>query len=398
MIDVPTESIKMETERINALKRYDILDTPPDGCFDHITKLASRFLNVPIAIVSLVDTDRIWFKSHYGLDVHQLDREAGLCSSAILSDELYVVENAITDPRTLSNSLVAGEFGLRFYAAVPIKVRGGFNLGTLCVIDKKPRTISKAEKDILTDLAEIIVDQLELRLEARKASESQNQMLGMVAHELKNPLTTIPLYTGLLKEKLQGKEDLEQMCCQIEKASKRMQSLIHEVLETARLQANEIHLKKKHLDLAVIVARVTAINLILANAKQQKLYLDIADNIMLHADETKMAEIFDNLISNAIKYSPVGSEISVKLKALNQRAVFEVTDQGPGFSEEDKKRLFLPFTRLSARPTAGENSTGIGLSIVKILVEAHGGHVTAENNVGKPGAHFIVEIPTNIEN
>ncbi len=397
MIEIPAISVKKESERIDTLKRYEILDTPPDGSFDHITKLASRFLKVPIAIVSLVDTDRIWFKSHYGLDIHQIDREEGLCSSAILSDDLYLVENAITDPRTLSNSLVAGEFGLRFYAAVPIKVRGAFNLGTLCVIDKKPRTISKAEKEILTDLAEIIVDQLELRLEARKASESQNQMLGMVAHELKNPLTTIPLYVGLLKEKLQGKEELEQMCCQIEKASKRMQSLIHEVLETARLQANEIHLKKKYFDLGVIVARITAINLILANAKQQKIYLDIADNIMLFADETKMAEIFDNLISNAIKYSPPGSEILVNLKMVNEKAVFEVTDQGPGFTEADRKRLFMPFSRLSARPTGGENSTGIGLSIVKILVEAHGGHVTAENNIGKPGAHFVVEIPASPE-
>jgi signal transduction histidine kinase len=386
-------NVQSETERIRALKKYDILDTPPDGSFDHITKLASLFLKVPIAIVSLVDTDRIWFKSHFGLDVQQIDREEGLCASAILSDDLYMVENAITDPRTLSNSLVAGEFGLRFYAAVPIKVREGYNLGTLCIIDKKPRSISEEEKEILSKLAEIIVDQLELRLEARKANEKQNQMLGMVAHELKNPLSTIPLYAGLLKEKIKGKDDLENMCNHIEKASKRMQTLIHEVLETARLQAHEIHLKKNYFDIAVVIARVTAINLVLATAKKQKLYLDITDNVMVHADENKMAEVFDNLINNAIKYSPAGSEISIKLKPGQQKAIFEVIDQGPGFTEVDKERLFMPFTRLSARPTGGENSTGIGLSIVKMLVDAHGGTINADNNIEKAGAHFIVEIP-----
>ena len=108
-----------EAERLDALRRYQILDTPPDGAFDHITEVAASLFRVPIAIVSLVDHDRIWFKSHHGLDAQQIGRDPGLCASAIISDEVYYLRDAPDDPRSLANPLVAGSLGLRFYAAAP---------------------------------------------------------------------------------------------------------------------------------------------------------------------------------------------------------------------------------------------------------------------------------------
>ena len=131
-----------EPQRMLAVQRYDILDTPPDGAFDRIAALAARLFDVPIAIVSVVDTDRIWFKAHHGLDVTQIDREPGLCASAILGDRPLDRQDAATDPRTLANPLVAGEFGLRFYAGAPLTTHDGYNLGTLCVIDHEPREIT----------------------------------------------------------------------------------------------------------------------------------------------------------------------------------------------------------------------------------------------------------------
>lgn len=160
------DPIAVEKERLKTLKKYNILDTPPDGSFDRITKLAAILLDVPISIVTLVDTDRIWFKSRYGVDVQQIGRDPGLCASAILSDEFYEVGDTRTDPRTLANPLVASEFGLRFYAAVPLKVKDGFNLGTLCVLDKKPRYLTQQQKETLQYLADITIDQIELRLAA----------------------------------------------------------------------------------------------------------------------------------------------------------------------------------------------------------------------------------------
>jgi len=158
-----------EAERMAAVRRYDVLDTPPDGAFDRITSLAARLFDVPIAIVTIVDTDRIWFKSHHGLDVEEIERERGLCASAILHAGPRVITDAAFDPRTLANPLVAGELGLRFYAGVPLTTHDGYNLGTLCVIDQKPRDATAHELEILADLAALVMDELELRLSAKRS-------------------------------------------------------------------------------------------------------------------------------------------------------------------------------------------------------------------------------------
>lgn len=165
----------LEEARLEAVRRYDILDTPPDGAFDRVTALAARFFSVPIAIVSIVDHDRVWFKSHHGIDVQEIGRAPGLCASAVLQDAPWIVNDAAVDPRTLDNPLVAGELGLRFYAGVPLKVRGGWNLGTLNVIDVEPRELTAEELDTLEDLASIVVDELELRLASREALETRRR-------------------------------------------------------------------------------------------------------------------------------------------------------------------------------------------------------------------------------
>ena len=131
--------------------------------------------DVPVAIVSVVDADRIWFKSHHGIDFDEIPRDDGLCASAILQDGPSVVTDAPRDPRALSNHLVAGEFGLRFYAGVPLKTSGGHNLGTLCVLDFNPREFAPEEAGTLEDLAGMVVSELELRLARRRASVAAHE-------------------------------------------------------------------------------------------------------------------------------------------------------------------------------------------------------------------------------
>ena len=157
-----------EIERLAALHSYEILDTPPDGAFDRITALAARHFHVPVALVSLVDEDRIWFKSRHGLDAEQIPRSPGLCASVIFSDEAYVVRNALEDPRTLANPLVAGAMGLRFYAAVPLVTHDGHRLGTMNIIDFVPRELDAAGLSDLYEFAGLVMDQMDLRLSARK--------------------------------------------------------------------------------------------------------------------------------------------------------------------------------------------------------------------------------------
>ncbi len=159
----------IENKRIENLHKYEILDTPPDGYFDEITSLATKIFNVPIAIITLVDTDRIWFKSSFGIDAEEIPRNPGLCSSAIMSEEIYIVEDARKDPRSLSNPLVAGIMGLQFYAAAPLRSRDGYNLGTICLIDKEPRRLDPHETSMLRQLSRIVMAQFELILQTRLA-------------------------------------------------------------------------------------------------------------------------------------------------------------------------------------------------------------------------------------
>lgn len=165
--DIASDAEATERARLAAVARYDILDTPRDGAFDRIAALAARLLDVPIATVSIVDADRIWFKAAYGLEgVTQIGRDPGLCASAIMQDTPYVVSDAFTDPRTAENPLVHGELGVRFYAAAPITTSDGHRLGTVNVLDTRPRQLDDVDVTTLQDLAVVVMDQLELRLSA----------------------------------------------------------------------------------------------------------------------------------------------------------------------------------------------------------------------------------------
>lgn len=166
-----------EQERLLALHSYEILDTPADGTFDRVTALAARYFQVPVALVSLVDEDRIWFKSKHGLDAEEIPRSPGLCASVILSDGAYIVKNALEDPRTLSNPLVAGEMGVRFYAAAPLITHDGYRLGTMNIIDFTPREFDAEGQKALEEFAGLVMDQMEVRLSARKAISSLTQVL-----------------------------------------------------------------------------------------------------------------------------------------------------------------------------------------------------------------------------
>jgi diguanylate cyclase (GGDEF)-like protein len=152
-----------EAMRLDALERQQITDTPEDENFERVVRLACAAMQAPIGTISLIDSERQWFKASQGMNVRQTPREHAFCAHAIRNDDVMVVEDATKDPRFASNPLVTCEDGIRFYAGAPLKTREGFNLGTLCVIDNIPRTISQRDKDLLADMAGIVVNEMELR-------------------------------------------------------------------------------------------------------------------------------------------------------------------------------------------------------------------------------------------
>jgi GAF domain-containing protein len=151
---------------LRALRRYQILDTPPEPAFDRIAEMAANFFHVPRAGVSLVDEDHVWFKSRVGIDFDQTARDAGLCSSAMLSQGVYYLNDAAHDERALGHSFVL-DLGIRFHAAAPLRSLDGFNLGTVWVLDQKPRELAAGEAEMLRALAALATNQMELRLYAQ---------------------------------------------------------------------------------------------------------------------------------------------------------------------------------------------------------------------------------------
>ncbi|MEP2775854.1 MAG: GAF domain-containing sensor histidine kinase [Luteolibacter sp.] len=398
---------KTESRRLAALRRYEILDTPPDGAFDGITSLAAKLLRVPIALTTLVDTDRIWFKSRHGLELEQIGRDPGLCASAILKSEPYVVEDARVDPRTLANPLVAGEFGLQFYAAVPLTTHDSHNLGTLCVIDKEPRKLGADDLEILQTLADLVVDQMELRLasrevakvndELRAISEERQGFLAIASHDLRNPLNSVMMLGKLLAEQNAGplNDKQEQMVARICESSDLMLDLVDDYLEYTAVESGNLKLDLEAVDLHALVETTLRSFEPQATGKSIQLEFETGEDaagIRATLDVSRIKQALSNLISNAIKFSPKGKAVRVGCREESGLAVVTIRDEGQGVPESEYERLFKPFSLTSSRPTDSEKSTGLGLSIAKRLVDAHGGEIGFENRDGS-GATFFIKLP-----
>jgi signal transduction histidine kinase len=233
-------------------------------------------------------------------------------------------------------------------------------------------------------------------LRLQRANGFKNEILGTVAHDLKNPLGVILGRTEMLTELIavgSAKEGLTAQVEHIRDATRRLTSMVDHLISDAMADAFDITIRREPVDLAGLVNEVANANAPLAANKQQTITVSAPPNHVTMCDADRMREAIDNLISNAIKYSPIGGKIAVLVSHPHNDAVIRITDEGAGLSPEDIGRLFGRFQRLSAKPTAGESSTGLGLSIVKRIIDMHGGQVTAESGGPGRGSTFTVILP-----
>lgn len=166
-----------EQARLAAVRRYRLVDQPVEEAYERIAHVAAAIFDTPIATVSLVERDRVWLAACEGLTgVREVGKEPGLCASVIRQDDVYVIKDAAVDPRTLQHPLVRGELGLRFYAAAPIRTHDGYRLGTVNVIDQRPREAAPRKLRALQHLAAMVADELELRLMVLRSATAEQRM------------------------------------------------------------------------------------------------------------------------------------------------------------------------------------------------------------------------------
>ena len=392
-----------EAERLAAIQRYDILDTPPDGAFDRITALAARLFSVPIAIVSIVDHDRIWFKSHHGLELDQIDRVAGLCASAILQTTPWVVDNAPLDPRALANPLVAGEFGLRFYAAAPLRTVDGHNLGTMCILDFEPRQLTPDETATLQDLAAMVMSELELRLASRSALARAEErellkdaFVGMLSHELRTPITTIYAAAHLLEDNQAIKADprASELFPDIAWEAEHLLRLTEDLLVLTRVEQGQLVATEE----PVLLQRVLPQAITVAGRRWpgRVIQLEIAPDLPPAAgDPVFIEQVMTNLLSNALKYSDPGAPVAVIAGRSGDEVEVRVRDQGIGLASDELESVFGLLVRTDAA-TRHAPGAGIGLYVCRRLLEAMGGRIWAEPAPDK-GSEFAFRLPTSTE-
>jgi two-component system, sensor histidine kinase and response regulator len=240
----------------------------------------------------------------------------------------------------------------------------------------------------------------------REMNDEKNEFMGIAAHDLRNPLGAITGYAEIILEEgeallasspeasARSAHEVNDCARRIHDTSKRMAEMVQNLLDANRIERGEMKLNLAPTDLAPVLSAVIETQRAPATSKQQTIYLESeASSVVVLVDPSLAVQVLENLASNAVKYSPPGTDIFVRLKKHATSARVEVQDQGPGLSAEDQKKLFGKFARLSAKPTGGEHSTGLGLSIVKKMVEAMNGKVWCESELGR-GATFIVEFPT----
>jgi signal transduction histidine kinase/CheY-like chemotaxis protein len=233
-------------------------------------------------------------------------------------------------------------------------------------------------------------------LRLQRANGFKNEILGTVAHDLKNPLGVILGRTEMLTELIGAGASRESITAQVEHirdATRRLTLMVDHLISDAMADAFDISIRREPVDIAGLVSEVADANQPLAVNKQQTITVSAPPNFVTMCDADRMREAIDNLISNAIKYSPIGGKIAVLVTHEDNDTVIRVADEGAGLSPEDLGRLFGRFQRLSAKPTAGESSTGLGLSIVKRIIDMHGGQVTADSAGPGQGSTFTVILP-----
>ncbi|MVN20953.1 GAF domain-containing sensor histidine kinase [Mucilaginibacter arboris] len=385
-----------EAERLKVLDSYKVLDSLPENGFDDITKLASQICETPISLISLIDKDRQWFKSRYGIDVHETQKDHAFCTHAILNpDEVMMVPDSLKDDRFKNNPLATGAPHVVFYAGVPLVNPEGYPLGTLCVIGHEPKQLTPNQVEALKVLAKQVMNQLELRKKVNELKETATNLQEsyqylerfavMASHDIKTPLTSIILSAQMLKARYGDLVDdkANHMLDTINHSSKKLLDYLNQMLDYSK--SNTVLTKRKQ---EVFLTDLIQHIIKLLNIPASIRFEFHERNVYLKTSRIALEQIFINLINNAVKYSDKENGL-IKLEFLEEKQFyrFKLTDNGKGIAPKEIDTVFISKMLISDEDKMQDRNAKIGLSTVKNLVESLGGEIKV-NSVLNEGTTF----------
>ncbi len=402
-----------ELERLAVLESTALLDSPAEESFDQFTRLASSILQAPVALVSLVDCDRQFFKSHMGLQepwavAAQTPLSHSFCKHVVQASAPLSVVDAREHP-LLRDNLAITELGVIAYLGIPLTTSQGYTLGSFCVIDSKPRRWSDRETEILQDLANLVVEKIELRifakqlhedfLELRKLELHRDEMLEMLVHDLRNPMSSFLSALELAQISGELSNDCEQYVSLASEGGSRLLQMINNILDTRKATAERLYLECAEVSARDIIHTVCHQMAPLAEKSGVELVEDTQRSLLCYADASKLRRVLVNLVSNAIQHSSTGGTIAIQARmevhADVQVVHFSVSDTGHGIPKTAFERIFQKFGQVKGQKQAdsvAKASTGLGLTFSRMVVEAHDGQIWVESELSQ-GTCFHFTIP-----
>lgn len=392
-----------ERERLKALLDYELLDTTAEQEYDDLARLASAICQTPIAVISLVDADRQWFKAKMGIAAEGTPRDIAFCAHTILEEGLFIVDDALKDARFADNPLVTSDPSIRFYVGAPLRTPEGHALGTICAIDRVPRKLTQEQKDGLRTLARMVMRRFEVRrtfLEMRSSAQkildlaaSKDRFLAILAHDLMSPFASIVSFSDILMtEDDLSREEQEVMLAKIRRSGESTIKLLQDLLRWSLAETGQMSHSPVPIHVRTLLSRIVELLSGVATKKSLRLEVHAAPGTYVLADQNMLHSVLQNLLFNAIKFTPDGGSIRVSAEQQGTMVEIAVTDTGVGMTPEQVHQLFRAQLPASTQGTGGERGTGLGLLLCQQFVQKNGGTLHVESEPNK-GTTFRVTIP-----
>jgi len=352
-----------EEKRLQELYSLELLDTPYEEEFDEIVRIASKICNAPMSVVTLLDSQRQWFKAKVGNLGSETKRDVSFCGHAIMGDGIMEIPNALDDERFVDNPLVTNNPNIRFYAGMPLVTQRGYKIGTLCVIDTVPRNLDEDQLESLETLARQVMRIIELRVKVRELNELtnvKNKIISIIGHDVRNPLASVK---NILQMKEMGfikGDDEDRFLKMAQEQVDNTISMVGNLAEWGKLNLTTSNTEIKPLPLHDITEACIKGLTLNINDKNNVVKNETSKSIFTKIDENSLSFILRNLITNANKFTD-GGTITIK----NNRQTISVCDTGVGMTKEQIEALRTQGQVSSTAGTSNEGGTGLGLMLIK---------------------------------